>query len=46
MEVAVGGSGVSVAVGVEAGIGEEREAHAVNSPSAQKAINIPMSFWR
>ena len=46
MEVAVGGSGVSVAVGVEAGVGGEKEAHAAENPSAQNMINIPMSFWR
>jgi hypothetical protein len=43
--VAVGGSGMDVAVGVETGVGGEKEAHAEN-PSAQKIINIPMSFWR
>src|SRR5687767_14007845 len=37
--VAVGGSGVKVAVGVEAGVGEENEAHA-ESPSAKRQVQI------
>jgi hypothetical protein len=43
--VAVGGSGVDVAVGVEAGVGEENEAHA-ESPSARRRVQIIFVWLR
>jgi hypothetical protein len=44
--VAVGGSGVDVAVGVETGVGGENEAQAENPSAKRKVKNVVLVFFQ